>query len=84
MDCASVGLIMANVAIEYKNETFYGDTLSIQVVAGDFSRVSFDLYYLVQTDSKIIAKAKTGMVTFDYQNKTTVSVPEILQNKFTL
>lgn len=84
MDCAGVSLIMADVAIEYKNEAFYGDTLSIQVVAGDFSRVSFDLYYLVQTDTKLIAKAKTGMVTFDYHNRTTISVPEIIQNKFTL
>ncbi|MTG96996.1 MULTISPECIES: acyl-CoA thioesterase [Myroides] len=82
MDCAGVGLIMADVAIEYKNEAFYGDVLSIQLVAGDFSRVGFDLYYLVQTETKVIAKAKTGMVTFNYQSKSVVAVPEILLSQF--
>lgn len=82
MDCAGVGLIMADVAIEYKNQAFYGDVLSIQIIAGDFSRVSFDLYYLIQTDTKVIAKAKTGMVTFDYANNSPVAIPEILHTQF--
>ena len=84
LDCAGKGLIMGDVAIEYKNEAFYGDNLTIQIVAGDFTRVGFDLYYLVQTETKLIAKAKTGMVTFDYNKRAVVEVPEVLKTQFVL
>ncbi|WP_010254061.1 acyl-CoA thioesterase [Myroides injenensis] len=83
LNCAGKSLIMGDVAIEYKNEAFYGDKLEIQIVAGDFSRVSFDLYYLIKTESKIIAKAKTGMVMYDYVKKAVVEVPDILKEQFT-
>lgn len=83
LNCAGKSLIMGDVAIEYKNEAFYGDKLEIQIVGGDFSRVSFDLYYLIKIDSKIIAKAKTGMVMYDYAKKSVVEVPEILSEQFT-
>lgn len=83
MNCAGKSLIMGDVAIEYKNEAFYGDVLCIQIAATDFTRVGFDLVYLISTDDKLIAKAKTGMVTFDYQNRTVVAVPEILKDQFT-
>lgn len=82
LDCAGKGLIMGDVAIEYKNEAFYGDLLTIHMVAGDFTRVGFDLYYLVETDNKLIAKAKTGMVTFDYDKRAVVEVPEVLKTQF--
>lgn len=84
LDCAGESLIMGDVAIEYKNEAFYGDILNIQVVAGDFTRVGFDLYFLVETETKLIAKAKTGMVTFDYNKRTVVEVPEVLKTQFVL
>ena len=47
------------------------------------SRVSFELYYQLSTERNhvavLLAKAKTGMVCYDYQNKKTVSVPDCLK-----
>ena len=47
------------------------------------SRVSFELYYQLSTErgeaTVVLAKAKTGMVCYDYQSKKTVSVPAILK-----
>lgn len=83
VNCAGKSLIMGDVAIEYKNEAFYGDKLIIHIIATDFSRVSFDLLYLVEANAKTIAKAKTGMVMFDYAHRTVVEVPEILKQQFT-
>ncbi len=87
LDIAGTGLIMSDLAIEFKNEAFYGENILIGISAGEVSRVSFDLYYQLTTErnNKIIllAKAKTGMVCYDYQNKKVTSVPseliEILQ-----
>src|SRR5690606_23123155 len=39
---AGVGLIMSDVAIEFKKELFYGDAVHIAVTATAFERVSFD------------------------------------------
>jgi acyl-CoA thioester hydrolase len=73
MNLGGAGLIMADVAIEYKNEGFYGDDLIVSVVANDFQRVSFDIFYKIEKDVKgkriLIALAKTGMVCYDYNLK---------------
>lgn len=79
------GLIMADVAIEFKNEVFMGDTLIASVAAGDFQRVGFDLYYLLEKETagkKVpVAFAKTGMVCFDYTNRKIMAVPAVAIEK---
>lgn len=83
LDLAGVGLIMADVAIEFKAEAFYGETLTAYITAGDFSRVGFDLFYkLVKEDAKtVVALAKTGMVCFDYEKRKVTAVPPEVQQK---
>lgn len=84
-DLAGVGLIMADVAIEYKAQGFYGDQLKIAVGVKDVSRVSFDVTYRItkiDNDQEIIvAKAKTGMVTFDYSQNKVVEIPTTFLEK---
>lgn len=74
-----VGLIMSDLAIEYINESFYGDDLLISIAAGEISRVSFELYYMVQVKRNekiiLIARAKTGLVCYDYTGKKVAAVP---------
>lgn len=79
LDLAGVGLIMADVAIEFRQEIFYGDSLEVKMVAGEFSRVGFDIYYRLEKcnqEGKVLAvQAKTGMVCFDYAMKKVTGVP---------
>src|ERR1700733_7328949 len=51
LDLAGVGLIMADVTIEFKSELFYGDYLWASVAAAEFSRVGFELYYRLEKKS---------------------------------
>src|SRR6478752_4196526 len=64
LNMGGVSLIMSDVAIEYKNELFYGDRLLISVSTGDFSSSGFDLLYKMEKEAdkglQIIAKVKTG------------------------
>ncbi|MGN6494819.1 MAG: acyl-CoA thioesterase [Agriterribacter sp.] len=82
---AGVGLIMGDVAIEFKKELFYGEWVDIAVTATGFERVTFDIYYRLDTErnGKIItvAAAKTGMVCFDYTTKKVASVPAEVKSK---
>ncbi|HET9057908.1 MAG TPA: thioesterase family protein [Chitinophagaceae bacterium] len=86
LDVAGAGLIMADVGIEFKSESFYGDILAISVAAGEFSKIGFEIFYKIETirngKTILIAKAKTGMVCYDYNAKKIVAVPEELIKKF--
>ncbi len=75
-DIEGTGLIMGDVAIQYKAEAFYGDKLYIEIAVGDITRVAFDIIYRLQVNGKLIALAKTGMVCYDYAEKKIRSVPE--------
>ncbi len=69
-------LIMADLAVEYKNESFYGDVLSVEICADEISAVSFQIYYnMSNADGKLIALAKTGMVCFDYDARKVKAIP---------
>jgi acyl-CoA thioester hydrolase len=64
LDIAGVGLIMADVTIEFKNELFYGDRLRASVAAAEFYRVGFDLYYKLEkeaTPKSVLASEFDGM-----------------------
>ena len=80
-----LGLIMADVGIEFKGELFYGDKVFASVGVLDISKVGFDLYYKLEKGNAsaktLVAIAKTGMLCFDYEKKKIASVPEGLKNK---
>lgn len=79
------GVIMSDVGIEFKNELFYADEVTAHVAAGDFSKISFDLYYklekTVNNKTVVVAVAKTGMVCYDYGAKKIAAVPEEVKAK---
>lgn len=80
LNCGGVGLIMADAAIEFKKEIFYGDVLEVKLTATDFTAVGFDLYYQIEkksNDQTVIAVlAKTGMICYNYDLKKIVQVPQ--------
>jgi acyl-CoA thioester hydrolase len=76
LNCGGVGLIMSDVGIEFKKEIFYGDVLSVNVAATNFTSIGFDLFYQILNKEKIVtAVAKTGMVCYDYEKKKIAQVP---------
>lgn len=84
---AGVGMIMADVAIEFRNELFYGDTVIASVAAGEFSKIGFELYYKLEKemDGKriLVAAAKTGMICYDYDKKKIALLPGEARLKLT-
>ena len=82
---AGVGLIMADVAIEFKHEVLYGNAVTIYVTANGFDKLGFDIFYkiiVVKNGQEILAgKAKTGMICFDYTLKKKVAIPQKVLDK---
>jgi acyl-CoA thioester hydrolase len=85
LDFAGVGLIMNDVAIEFKNEIFYGEKIIASVTVGDISKFSFDVYYKLEKENNdkriLVALAKTGMVCYDYSAKKVAVVPKEVQDR---
>ena len=83
LNAGGAGLIMGDLAVEYLNESFYGDMLTISIAPAEINRASFELYYLVQTQREgkdiFIARAKTGIICYDYTNKKVIAVPAALK-----
>lgn len=78
------GLIMTDLSVEYIRELFYGDQLSISIACAEISRLSFELFYEITATREekafVAAKAKTGMVCYDYQAKRVAMVPDPFKN----
>lgn len=78
-------MIMGDLAVMYKGESFYGDQLTVQVTPDELSSVGFELYYRISTTREgkqiIVAEAKTGMVCFDYEQRKVARMPEELKQK---
>ena len=87
LSIAGVGLIMADVAIEFKKELNYSDKVKISVAAADFDKLGFDLFYKLEVingeETQLAGKAKTGMLCFDYAQKKKVHVPHEVMQKLT-
>lgn len=82
LNCGGVGLIMSDVGIEFKKEVFYGDVLSVNVAAANFTSIGFDLFYkILNKENTVTALAKTGMVCYDYDKKKIAPVPVIVKEK---
>ena len=83
MNFGGIGMIMADAAIEFKNELFYGDSVIASVAVADISKIGFDLIYKLEKeeDKKIVAIAKTGMICYDYTTKKITTIPEVALKK---
>jgi acyl-CoA thioester hydrolase len=88
LNLEGVSLIMADAALVFKNEMYYGDELLISVQPIDFSRVGFDLLYKIEKKGEgkpiITAMAKTAMICFDYGLKKVVNLPEPARMKLSV
>ena len=82
MDIEGAGTMMADVAIIYKSQAFYGDTLRIEFGIGDISRKSCDFYYRITKESdKIVALSKTAIVFLDFVQQKPIRIPEAFLRK---
>ena len=75
-----VSLIMADAALIFKTEMYFGEEVLISMRAVEFSRAGFDLMYKIEkkTEGKWItaAAAKTTMICYDYRLKKIMALPE--------
>src|SRR5574337_2085884 len=72
-----IGFVIADAAVVYRAQAFFGDRLRIEVATGEFGSRGCDFYYRVShaTNARTVAEAKTGAVCFDFRAQKTVVFP---------
>lgn len=72
-----IGFVIADAAVVYRAQAFFGDRLRIEVAAGECASRSCDFFYRVShaADERTVAEAKTGAVCFDFRAQKAVAFP---------
>jgi len=83
LDIEGLGILMADCAVIYKSQGRLGEEITIQVGPGDFARSGCDLCYLLsKSDGTELARAKTGIVFYDYQGGSVRPMPSAFRAHF--
>lgn len=84
IDTDGTGLIIVDAVIVYRSEAFYGETMKIEVAVTDFSRYGCDFVYRIteKETGREVARAKTGIVFFDYGERKVAEVPKRFKGIF--
>lgn len=72
----STGIIMSDLAVNYRAEAFMFDEIVIDTHFGEFTRSAFRAFHRVRKGEAVVALAETGLVTFDYRARRIAPVPE--------
>ena len=79
LDLGGMGLIMADLAIQYQGEAFFGDKLVVELALSNWNSKSFQLFYRITCGSRKVAMASTSMLGFNYEKKSVVAFPETIR-----
>ncbi|THB68735.1 MAG: thioesterase [Gammaproteobacteria bacterium] len=83
LDIEGLGIIMSDSAIIYKSEAFHGETLEINIGISDTHKYGMDIIYFIQEkqSQREVARVKTGILFFDYNERKVKNTPEEFVNK---
>ncbi|WP_300454370.1 thioesterase family protein [Accumulibacter sp.] len=77
LDVEGRGIIVADAAVQYRSEAFYGEVMVVRMTAADFTEKGCDLLWCMtdKASQREVARGKTGIVFFDYTSRKVASVP---------
>ncbi|MCZ6528592.1 MAG: thioesterase family protein [Candidatus Dadabacteria bacterium] len=77
-------MILSDVAIYYKSEGFYGDSIVIDIAVCDYLKYGCDLVYRLteKKTGRVVALLKTGIVFIYYEKREVAPVPKEFKKLF--
>jgi len=77
-----VGLILVDISVRLKAELVYGDVVRVQLAVSEWSKLGFELVYLMsKAGGDEVARATTGFVFFDYAARKLAQPPAGFREK---
>ncbi len=79
LNIGGIGILVSDLVVNFTAEAFVAEKLRFRVGLTDFNKYGCDFIYQVVNDEqdKVIAKAKTGVVFFDYDERKISRIPQI-------
>ncbi len=76
-DAEGVALMVADLAVAYRSEAFFGQVLRIEIAAGEVRSRSCELLYRVsdRADGRLVALAQTWVVFVDPASRRPAPIP---------
>jgi len=68
-----IGFVIADAAVVYRAQAFYGDRLAVEVAAGEFQSRSCAFFHRASKSGVTVAEARLGVVCFDFNAQKAVS-----------
>jgi len=77
-------IIMADAVLVYRSEGFYGDVARIEIAVSNMQSHGCNFIYKVtnKETGKELARAKTGILFYDYEKKKILQVPKKFKSLF--
>ncbi len=83
MNLGGYGIILAGATIEYIKESFYGDSIVVNLGVNNFHKCGFDIVYqlLSKKNKAEIGRVITALVLYDYRVRKVVRLPgQVIQS----
>ena len=78
LDIDGAGIIVSEAVINYKSQAQYGEVLKMEMAIVDIFKKGCSFIYKVteKISGREVARAKIGVVFFDYKNRKILSLPQ--------
>jgi acyl-CoA thioester hydrolase len=76
-----MSIIVARIEIDFRAPVGFGDEVEVAVRASRFGGKSFDLDYTLRVGGKVVAEAKSVLVSYDYDKGEAVELPDEWREK---
>src|SRR5215211_4010264 len=76
-----MSIIVARIEIDFREPVGFGDEVEIAVHASRFGDKSFDLDYELRVGDKVVARAKSVLVSYDYGRGEAIELPDAWREK---
>ena len=76
-----LGIIVARVVIDFRAPVRIGEEVEVTALVSRFGGKSFDLDHELRVGGRIVAEAKTVLVTYDYSKREPVPIPDAWREK---
>jgi len=75
-DDQHIGVIIADLAVNFRTEAFAHDHLTIDCQIGDLGERSFRLYHRIRREEQVIELVESGAVAYDYLAGEAILLPQ--------
>ncbi len=76
-----IDFILARVEIDFRSELRAGEEVEVRTRCSRIGTKSFDLEHVIAADGRVVAEAKSVLVSYDYERAESVPVPDALRER---